>query len=194
MAFTEHFYYRGKRGYGSPPLGVRTGLMAFALIPLTWATAGKVNIITFLTGIGHEKLNVFHRWTAYLVLYLSIIHTVPFIYQPLHEGGSAMMAATVLCTCFSGIFWDSSFCHVGWPRNAVYPLDSQTRLRAFCSTARYSSYHLFRLVFLARCPLWRLLELPLGYFGCFRLPDFCQMVRQGERFPAGARGGSSQHL
>lgn len=42
MAFVQHPYYRGKRGYGSPPLGVRTGLMAFALIPLELALVGKV--------------------------------------------------------------------------------------------------------------------------------------------------------
>lgn len=42
MAFAVHPYYRERRGYSSPPLGVRTGLIAFALIPLTFATAGKV--------------------------------------------------------------------------------------------------------------------------------------------------------
>ncbi|KAL6351945.1 hypothetical protein LRP88_14757 [Fusarium phalaenopsidis] len=93
MAFAVHPYYRERRGYGSPPLGVRTGLIAFALIPLTFATAGKVNIITLLTGLGHEKLNAFHRHTAYIMLYVSVIHTVPFLAQPYREGGAAGLHA-----------------------------------------------------------------------------------------------------
>ncbi|KAI1097745.1 ferric reductase like transmembrane component-domain-containing protein [Jackrogersella minutella] len=87
MTFLVHPYYRGRRGYGSPPLAVRTGLMAQALTPIIVALAGKVNFITILTGISHEKLNVFHRWVSYMCLFLSIVHTVPFIVQPLREGG-----------------------------------------------------------------------------------------------------------
>ncbi|RHZ67157.1 uncharacterized protein CDV56_108884 [Aspergillus thermomutatus] len=93
MAFAQHPYYRLRRGFGSPPLAVRTGLMAFALMPVEIALAGKYNLITLLTGIGHEKLNVFHRWIGYLMLFLSLIHTVPFLYQPVHEGGMAQLHA-----------------------------------------------------------------------------------------------------
>ncbi|KAI2627282.1 ferric reductase NAD binding domain-containing protein [Hypomontagnella submonticulosa] len=87
LTFLIHPYYRGRRGYGSPPLAVRTGLMAQALTPIIVALAGKVNFITMLTGISHEKLNIFHRWVSYMCLFLSIVHTVPFIVQPLREGG-----------------------------------------------------------------------------------------------------------
>ncbi|KAL7623127.1 ferric reductase [Parahypoxylon ruwenzoriense] len=87
MTFLVHPYYRGRRGYGSPPLAVRTGLMAQALTPIIVALAGKVNFITMITGISHEKLNVFHRWVSYMCLFLSIVHTVPFIVQPLRDGG-----------------------------------------------------------------------------------------------------------
>ncbi|KAH8881443.1 hypothetical protein GQ53DRAFT_812616 [Thozetella sp. PMI_491] len=93
MAFAQHPYYRGRRGFGSPPLAVRTGLMAFALYPLEIALAGKVNLVTWITGVGHEKLNVFHRWTGWLLLFLSVVHTVPFIVQPLQEGGPAALYA-----------------------------------------------------------------------------------------------------
>ncbi|KAI1140160.1 ferric reductase NAD binding domain-containing protein [Hypoxylon sp. FL0543] len=91
MTFLVHPYYRGRRGYGSPPLAVRTGLMAQALTPIIVALAGKVNFVTMLTGISHEKLNVFHRWVSYMCLFLSIVHTVPFIVQPLKEGGPAAL-------------------------------------------------------------------------------------------------------
>lgn len=43
LAFAQHPYYRGKSGYGSPPLSIRAGLMSFALVPLIFATAGKVS-------------------------------------------------------------------------------------------------------------------------------------------------------
>lgn len=91
MAFVQHPYYRDFRKYGSPPLGVRTGLMANAVIPLTVALAGKVNIVTMLTGYGHEKLNTMHRWAGWILFYLSIIHTIPFFIQAgsAKEGGAA---------------------------------------------------------------------------------------------------------
>lgn len=91
MSFAKTPYYRERRGFGSPPLAIRTGLMAFALVPITFATAGKVNIITYLTGLGHEKLNTFHRWMGYLMLYVSLLHAIPFIVQPLREGGSEFL-------------------------------------------------------------------------------------------------------
>jgi hypothetical protein len=48
MALVQHPYYRGSRGYGSPPVAVRTGLMAAALYPLTVALAGKVLVVAQL--------------------------------------------------------------------------------------------------------------------------------------------------
>ena len=84
-------YYRQHRGYGSPPLAVRTGLMAVALTPIIFALSGKVNIVTMLTGIGHEKLNAIHRYAAYLCFGLSVAHTIPFIVAPLKDGGPAAL-------------------------------------------------------------------------------------------------------
>jgi len=93
MTFLVHPYYRERRGYGSPPLAVRTGLMSTALIPLIVALSGKVNIVTWLTGISHEKLNIFHRWASYLCLFLAVVHTVPFIVTPLQTCGAAGLRA-----------------------------------------------------------------------------------------------------
>ena len=78
---------RQHRGYGSPPLAVRTGLMAAAGTPLVVALAGKANFISALTGIGHERLNVVHRWVGGMILGLSVVHTIPFIVAPLKDGG-----------------------------------------------------------------------------------------------------------
>lgn len=91
LTFIQRPYYRGHRGYGSPPLAVRTGLMAIALTPIIVALSGKVNLVTMLTGIGHEKLNLLHRYTSYMCLFLSIVHTVPFIVAPLKDGGAKQL-------------------------------------------------------------------------------------------------------
>ena len=91
LTFAVRPYYRDHRGYGSPPLAVRTGLMAIALTPLIIALSGKANIVTLLTGIGHEKLNVIHRWVGWMCFGLSVVHTVPFIVAPLRDGGYAAL-------------------------------------------------------------------------------------------------------
>lgn len=63
----------------SPPIGTRTGWMALACMPFVFATSPKSNMITGLTGVPHEKLQVFHRWISYAMFVLALIHTFPFI-------------------------------------------------------------------------------------------------------------------
>lgn len=87
-----HFWYRGCRGFGSPPLAVRAGIMSTALTPFILILAGKVNAITILTGISYEKLNWLHQFVGVATLVLGLIHTIPFIYQPLQEGGVENLA------------------------------------------------------------------------------------------------------
>ncbi|KAM3074948.1 hypothetical protein ACMFMG_008354 [Clarireedia jacksonii] len=66
--------------YGSsPPIATRAGWMGLACMPFVFATAGKANLITFCTGVSHERLQVFHRWISYAFFILSLIHTFPFI-------------------------------------------------------------------------------------------------------------------
>jgi predicted ferric reductase len=74
--------------YGSPPLAIRSGMMAVALLPWIIALSMKANFITMITGIGHERLNVLHRWAAYICLVLSLIHTIPFYVTPIWEKGA----------------------------------------------------------------------------------------------------------
>lgn len=71
--------------YGSPPLAIRAGMMAIALIPWITALASKANMISFMTGIGHERLIVLHRWGAYICLILTAIHVIPFWYQSVQD-------------------------------------------------------------------------------------------------------------
>ncbi|KAK9788637.1 putative FAD-binding FR-type domain-containing protein [Seiridium cardinale] len=66
--------------YGSsPPIATRAGWMGLACMPFVFVTAGKTNIITLLTGVSHERLQVFHRWISYVFFILALIHTFPFI-------------------------------------------------------------------------------------------------------------------
>ncbi|UPK91100.1 hypothetical protein LCI18_002035 [Fusarium solani-melongenae] len=73
--------------YGSPPLAIRAGMIGVALTPWIIATSMKANLLTILIGIGPERLNVFHRWAGYLLLFLSLVHAIPFYVQPVWDDG-----------------------------------------------------------------------------------------------------------
>jgi hypothetical protein len=51
----------------------------FKALTLDSATASKTNWITLLTGVSHERLQVFHRWISYAFFLLALMHTFPFI-------------------------------------------------------------------------------------------------------------------
>jgi predicted ferric reductase len=90
--FIPHYWYRGCAGFGTPPIAIRAGVMATALLPFVYTMSGKSNMITLLTGISYEKLNVLHQFTGVASLVLGLIHTIPFIYQARHEGGSSNLS------------------------------------------------------------------------------------------------------
>ncbi|SPO20052.1 related to Ferric reductase transmembrane component 1 precursor [Ustilago trichophora] len=86
-------YYRPTVVWGSTPLGVRAGMIANAFFPWLFAFGLKFNPLTFLTGISHEKLQFYHQWTARIILFFAIVHTVPFLWQPVHDGGFSNLKA-----------------------------------------------------------------------------------------------------
>lgn len=92
--------------YGSPPLAIRSGMIAVAMTPWVIATAMKANILTLITGIAPDRLNVFHRWLAYLCLFMSLVHMVPFFIQPVWEDGG-MTVFYKLFPAGSGIVYGS---------------------------------------------------------------------------------------
>ncbi|KAL9091009.1 MAG: hypothetical protein Q9159_001635 [Coniocarpon cinnabarinum] len=73
--------------FGSPPLAIRSGMIAVSMMPWLVALSMKTNLITLLTGIGHERLNVLHRWGGWLCLFLALVHTVPFYVTPIWDKG-----------------------------------------------------------------------------------------------------------
>lgn len=76
LPFYEGFFIRERFRYGSPPLAVRCAMMLSAMLPPLVALGGKVNVVTMLTGISYTKLNIWHRFLAYMVFILGFIHSV----------------------------------------------------------------------------------------------------------------------
>ncbi|ESW98686.1 hypothetical protein KL918_001922 [Ogataea parapolymorpha] len=87
--FVPHPYYRACMGFGSPPLAIRSGMMSTAFVPFIFIMSGKTNIIGFLTGISHEKLNKYHQTASILCLFFGWVHAIPFYIQNSKEGGTA---------------------------------------------------------------------------------------------------------
>lgn len=73
---------------GSPPLAIRAGMLSVAMVPWIVALSTKANFITMLTGLGPERLNGLHRWSAYICLFLSLVHMVPFYITPIWNEGA----------------------------------------------------------------------------------------------------------
>lgn len=90
--FIPKVWYRGCRGFGSPPLAVRAGMESTALVPLIFILSGKTNLISQLTNISYEKLNVYHRWVSIMCCFLGWVHTIPFYVQAVREGGRDRLA------------------------------------------------------------------------------------------------------
>ncbi|KFY03171.1 hypothetical protein O988_01655 [Pseudogymnoascus sp. VKM F-3808] len=88
---------------GSPPLGTRSGWMALACMPFVFATATKTNWITLLTGVSHERLQVFHRWTSYAFFILALMHTFPFIVYHIRFHDMEMQVSMGLIFYWTGI-------------------------------------------------------------------------------------------
>ncbi|KAK8153757.1 ferric reductase like transmembrane component-domain-containing protein [Phyllosticta citrichinensis] len=87
IVFAEKPYYRLHYGFGSPPLAIRCGLIAFGLLPITVALAGKANFVTLLTGISHERLNVVHQWVGWMMFVVSCTHAFPFFVASYRDVG-----------------------------------------------------------------------------------------------------------
>ncbi|ETN40299.1 uncharacterized protein HMPREF1541_04575 [Cyphellophora europaea CBS 101466] len=83
--FLPQPYFYASMSYGSPPLAIRAGMISVSLLPWIVATSAKANILTYLTGIGHERLNVLHRWAAYLCAVFAAIHAVPYWWQSVRD-------------------------------------------------------------------------------------------------------------
>lgn len=76
LPFFQGYFFRSLFRYGSPPLSVRCAMLISALLPICLALAGKVNLVSLLTGISYAKLNIWHRYVALVIYSLATIHLV----------------------------------------------------------------------------------------------------------------------
>ncbi|KZZ96083.1 ferric reductase transmembrane component 7 [Moelleriella libera RCEF 2490] len=109
----QPLYWQSIR-FGSPPVAIRSGMLAVAMTPWIIVTSMKANILTMIIGIGPERLNVFHRWLGYLCLTLSLTHMIPFYVQPVLEDDGMSV--------FDQIFPDGSGITYGTGIATIVPL------------------------------------------------------------------------
>ncbi|KAK4126983.1 putative FAD binding protein [Parathielavia appendiculata] len=70
------------------PWADRIGVLAYALTPLSVLLASRENILSLLTGIPYTSFMFLHRWTGYIILIQSLLHTLgwtlveAWLYQP----------------------------------------------------------------------------------------------------------------
>ncbi|KAK7032692.1 ferric-chelate reductase [Favolaschia claudopus] len=86
MLAVRPFYWPNEAMGHSPPIATRAGWISIATMPFMIAFATKVNFIGLLTGTSHEKLQVFHRWSAFFMYITSLVHTFPFIINDIMMG------------------------------------------------------------------------------------------------------------
>ncbi|KAG6014826.1 hypothetical protein E4U43_006079 [Claviceps pusilla] len=112
--FLQQPLYWDSITFGSPPVAIRSGMLAVAMTPWIVVTSMKANILTMIIGIGPERLNVFHRWLGYICLFLSLVHMIPFYVQPVWEDGGM--------TVFNQMFPDGSGMIYGTGIACIMPL------------------------------------------------------------------------
>ncbi|KAJ6577925.1 FAD-binding domain-containing protein [Mycena capillaripes] len=86
MLAVRPFYWPNEAMGHSPPIATRAGWISIAIMPFMIAFATKVNFVGILTGTSHEKLQVFHRWSAFFMYITSLVHTFPFIINDIMMG------------------------------------------------------------------------------------------------------------
>lgn len=164
--------------FGSPPLAIRSGMMAVALLPWIVGLSMKANLITIVTGISHERLNVLHRWAAYLCLVLSIMHTVPFYVTPIWEKGARKVFESffsqagfyaygtgecglgiLLMLVVANVCRRCCSCTAMLPMHAFHRTSPSSNVRTFCSPPRAGRHGLSWNVVLALQQLPHILAL-----------------------------------
>jgi ferric-chelate reductase len=70
------------------PWADRVGVLAYALTPLSILLASRENVLSLLTGLPYTSFMYLHRWTGYIILAQSLLHTLGWVlveawlYQP----------------------------------------------------------------------------------------------------------------
>lgn len=214
--FIPQPYYWQSIAYGSPPLAIRAGMIAVAMMPWIVGLSMKANLITFLTGIHHERLNVLHRWLAYICLVLSLIHTIPFYITPVWDRGGLAVFKSLFGTGYyiygTGEFPQSvrpaptidpmsrhrSFGTPDLPLHTFLTILPSQNVRIIRDLARPGINHLPRDALLALQELPNLLELSMGnndnLATLLRRPRLLSQLGQSLAHVVAHRRGSRHHI
>ncbi|KAL2175462.1 ferric reductase like transmembrane component-domain-containing protein [Thermothelomyces heterothallicus CBS 202.75] len=82
------------------PWADRVGVLAYALTPLSVLLASRESLLALLTGLPYTSFLFLHRWTGYVVLAQSVLHTLGWalvearLYRPQPEVWNAWVAQT----------------------------------------------------------------------------------------------------
>ncbi|EJD40983.1 hypothetical protein AURDEDRAFT_106480 [Auricularia subglabra TFB-10046 SS5] len=86
MLAVKPYYWPNHEMGHSPPIATRSGWISIAIMPFMIAFATKINFIGLLARTSHERLQVFHRWSATIMYITSLVHTFPFIINNIDMG------------------------------------------------------------------------------------------------------------
>ncbi|TPX09698.1 uncharacterized protein E0L32_009037 [Thyridium curvatum] len=70
------------------PWADRVGVLAYALTPLSILLSSRESILSLITGVPYQSFLFLHRWTGYIILTQSVLHTIGWtivearLYQP----------------------------------------------------------------------------------------------------------------
>lgn len=73
------------------PWADRVGVLAYALTPLSILLSSRESVLSLVTGVPYTSFLFLHRWTGYIILIQSVLHTVGWVvvearlYQPQPE-------------------------------------------------------------------------------------------------------------
>ncbi|PYH97864.1 putative ferric reductase transmembrane component [Aspergillus ellipticus CBS 707.79] len=114
----------------SPPIATRAGFMALACMPFLYVLGAKANPVSALTGISHERLNLWHNWVAWAMYVLALVHTFPFIVFHIWKGdivtqwndGGIWVTGVVAILAQTWL----TFLSIPWIRNRYYEVFKST--------------------------------------------------------------------
>ncbi|OHF03009.1 hypothetical protein CORC01_01767 [Colletotrichum orchidophilum] len=118
----------------SPPIATRAGYMALACMPFLFILGAKANPISALTGVSHEKLNIWHNWVAWAMFVLALVHTFSFIVFHIWKGdivkqwndGGVWVTGVIAILAQAWL----TFMSIRWIRDRYYELFKATHLFA----------------------------------------------------------------
>ncbi|EAL21005.1 hypothetical protein CNBD6060 [Cryptococcus deneoformans B-3501A] len=80
-------YYRPGVEWGNPPLGIRAGWIAQALLPFVFVMGSRINPLAWITRVEASRWMIWHQYGARVLLFFSVIHTFIILYAPYRQGG-----------------------------------------------------------------------------------------------------------